>query len=65
MRSARRWTALVEWNAQPMRGDGSSLYWGDSRIQANALLRERWLAEIQSDAWLHGSPDLFDPLAGQ
>jgi hypothetical protein len=37
----------------------------DFRIQANALVRERWLAQIRSDAWLHGGPDLFDTLAGQ
>jgi hypothetical protein len=52
----------VEWNAQEMWGAGSTLYWGDSRIQANALIRERWLAEIGTESWLHGGPDLFDTL---
>ena len=52
----------VEWNAQEMWGAGSALYWGDSRIEANALLHERWLAEIRSASWLHGSPNLFEAL---
>lgn len=52
----------VEWNAQQMWGDGSSLFWGDSRIEANSLIHDRWLTEIRSDAWLHGGPDLFDTL---
>jgi hypothetical protein len=52
----------VEWNAQEMWGAGSALYWGDSRVEANALIRERWLAETGTDSWLHGGPQLFDAL---
>ena len=54
----------VEWNAQEMWGGGSSRYWGDSRIEANALVRERWLAQIRDGSWLHGGPGLFDTLTG-
>jgi len=45
-----------------MWGAVSTLYWRDSRIQANALIRERWLAEIDTESWLHGGPDLLDTL---
>ena len=37
-------------------------YWGDSRVQANSLIQERWLAEISQDKWLHVSPTLFNQL---
>ena len=37
-------------------------YWADSRVQANDLIKERWLAELDQDSWLMGAPDLFDSL---
>jgi hypothetical protein len=50
----------VEWDAQPMwQGQG----WGDSRVQANPVILERWLTEIQTDRWLSASPELFDLLS--
>ena len=37
-------------------------YWGDSRVQVNEVIKERWLAEIGSDFWLHASQKLFEIL---
>ncbi|MGD9050167.1 MAG: hypothetical protein PVF77_19090 [Anaerolineae bacterium] len=37
-------------------------YWGDSRVQANDEIKQRWLGEIEQDFWLQGSPDLFQVL---
>jgi hypothetical protein len=37
-------------------------YWGDSRIQANGEIKERWLAEIESDFWLNAGENLFQKL---
>lgn len=46
----------ANWDVQPMWGppykDG---YWGDSRIEANALIRKKWLAEIRKPVWIHES----------
>jgi hypothetical protein len=39
--------------------DGSNGYWGDSRTQANAHIKERWLNEIDTAFWLHGSEQPF------
>ena len=52
----------AEWNAQQMWGSGANGYWGDSRVEANALVQGRWLAEIRKELWLHGGPDLFSLL---
>ena len=41
----------VDWNSQPMWEPGNQGYWGDSRLQANDLVKSRWLAEIESDFW--------------
>jgi hypothetical protein len=50
----------VAWNEQPMWQPGAGNgYWGDSRIQANEVIKERWLEEISVDFWAHGSPELF------
>jgi hypothetical protein len=48
------------WNDQPMwQPGGSNGYRGDSRVQANGYLKERWLNEIDTAFWLHGSDQLF------
>ncbi len=53
----------ADWNSQPMWApDGGNGYWGDARVQANPKIQEKWLAEINTDFWLHGVPDLFDTL---
>lgn len=53
----------ADWDSQPMWAKPyRNGYWGDSRVQANDEIRQRWLAEIESDFWLNASPDLFDIL---
>ena len=53
----------VDWHSQAMWGpDGGNGYWGDSRVQVNDTIRERWLAEIGTPFWLHGTPGLFETL---
>lgn len=53
----------ADWNEQPMwKPGGSNGYRGDSRVQANAYLKERWLNEIDTAFWLHGSDQLFASL---
>jgi beta-glucanase (GH16 family) len=37
-------------------------HWGDSRVQANAEIKAKWLDEIGGESWLHGSPELFGQL---
>lgn len=52
------------WDEQPMWGKPyASGYWGDSRIQANPSIQQRWLAVINGPQWLHGGPSLFATLA--
>ena len=46
----------VDWDAQSMWANQG---WGDTRVQVNDVVLERWLAEIKTDAWLHSSDDLF------
>ncbi len=49
----------ANWNAQPMWiGQG----WGDTRVQNNATIKTKWLAEISSSFWLNASPTLFQTL---
>ena len=53
----------VDWHSQAMWGPGGGNgYWGDSRVQVNDTIRARWLAEIGTPFWLHGTPDLFEKL---
>lgn len=53
----------ADWHSQAMWGpSGGSGYWGDSRVQVNPVIRERWLNEVNTSFWLHGSPDLFEQL---
>ena len=53
----------ADWHSQAMWGPGGGNgYWGDSRVQVNDTIRERWLAEIGTAFWLHGTPDLFKTL---
>ena len=53
----------ADWHSQAMWGpDGGNGYWGDTRVQVNATIRERWLAEIGTTFWLHGASNLFETL---
>jgi hypothetical protein len=49
----------VDWNSQPMWEPGEQGYWGDSHVQVNELILDRWFAKIDSEFWLHGSSDLL------
>lgn len=53
----------THWDAQPMWGSPySNGYWGDSRVQANATLRQRWLTELDREIWIFGGESLFADL---
>ena len=49
----------ANWDAQSMwAGNYESGYWGDSRVQENPYVLEKWLDEISSDVWIHSSAEL-------
>ncbi|MCP3995877.1 MAG: hypothetical protein GY722_12560 [bacterium] len=53
----------ADWDAQLMwRVSAGNGYWGDSRVQANEVILDRWLNEIGQPFWLHGSSDLSELL---
>lgn len=54
------WDSQAKW--APPYNEG---YWGDTRVQMNAEIRDKWNEEITSDFWIHGSEDLFDLLEGE
>ena len=56
----------AHWDAQSMWGPPyGNAYWGDSRVQVNPLLAERWLAEVTGPAWLHDASQLGLPHASR
>ncbi len=56
----------TDWDNQAMWGSPyRNGYWGDSRVQANDLILDRWQTQLSEEAWLHGSPDLFSTLNRQ
>lgn len=49
----------VNWDEQSMwRGQN----WGDTRVQANPVVQERWIIELSHETWLPASPMLFQQL---
>lgn len=42
----------VRWQDQPMWKKDQ---WGDSRVQANPFIKEKWIAEMKKDQWIHTS----------
>ncbi len=45
-----------DWEALPMwKGQG----WRDSRVEANPVIKKRWLKEVQNEKYLKSSPELF------
>jgi len=55
----------ADWDSQPKWGSPyNEGYWGDSRVETNAGIRQKWLNEINTSFWLHGSDQLFNILAG-
>lgn len=48
-----------DWEALPMwKGQG----WKDSRVEANPIIKERWLEEVQKEEYLKSSPELYSLL---
>lgn len=54
------WDAQAKWGSPYNEG-----YWGDSRVEANADIRAKWLAEISKTSWIPGSSTLFTQLTGK
>ena len=53
----------VNWDSQPMWGPPHRQgYWGDSRVEANDFIKEKWMGEIAGESWLKASPSLFHGL---
>ena len=49
----------LNWETIPMfKGQG----WGDSRVQANEIVKNRWINEIRKEKFLNASPGLFKSL---
>jgi len=45
-----------DWEALPMwKGQG----WRDSRVEANPIIKKRWLEEVQKEKYLKSSPELY------
>lgn len=53
------WDSQAKWGSPYNEG-----YWGDSRIEANTEIKNKWLTEINSAFWIHGSNNLFAQLSG-
>lgn len=52
------WGSQRMWKCPPCR----SGYWGDSRVQANAIIKNNWINTITTADWLNASPTLFGTL---
>jgi len=53
----------VNWNSQLMWGPPyRNGYWGDSRVEVNPVIKEKWIEKISSASLLNASPDLFQKL---
>ena len=51
------WNSQSQWSPPYSQG-----YWGDTRVQENATIKQNWITEINSAFWLHGSSGLFSQL---
>lgn len=53
----------ADWDSQRMWGTPyRSGYWGDSRVQANPIIKANWTNTINAGGWLNASPTLFSTL---
>ncbi len=54
----------ADWNSQSMwMAPYANGYWGDSRLQENPHISERWRQQLADDSiWLHGSDDFASQL---
>lgn len=50
------------WDDQPRWRSGNDGYWGRSEVQAQTLIQENWLREIQATQFQHGGTDLLNIL---
>jgi hypothetical protein len=50
----------ANWNSQPMWASGDSGYWGDSRVEANAAVKNFWIQK--TTPYLKASANLFSAL---
>ncbi len=49
----------ANWDAQSMWvGQG----WGDSRVEADPFIKEKWEVEIEKEPWIHGTDELLEQL---
>lgn len=47
-------------DTQPLRNKPyPNGYWGDSSVQVNELIKQRWIEEIRGDFWSPARPNLF------
>lgn len=57
------WNSQFKWSFNEEVQDYVEGYWGDTRVEANAVIKEKWLAETNnSDFWLLGSANINDML---
>ncbi|MBN1799745.1 MAG: hypothetical protein JW822_14305 [Spirochaetales bacterium] len=56
----------AHWDEQGMWGGPiyTNGYWGDSRIEANDLIKKLWLNQISREIWQHGSTTGFTEYSG-
>lgn len=53
----------AHWDASPVWGPPYNKgYWGDSRLEVNGEILQRWRAQVAGPLWLKGTPDLFEQL---
>lgn len=48
----------ARWWTQPMWNPS----WGDTRVEVNNYIKQKWVQEMQDPLWLQSSPDLFSTL---
>ncbi len=56
----------ADWQSQPQWKfpDANNGFWGDTRIEVNEYISQKWNEEIRTDFWLHGSADMLSKLNG-
>ncbi|OJJ20261.1 hypothetical protein BKI52_17495 [marine bacterium AO1-C] len=53
----------ADWDAQPKwQSPYPEGYWGDTRVETNAVIRDRWLTEVNTSFWLQGSTNISDEI---
>lgn len=53
----------ANWDAEPMWGPPyKNGYWGDTRVEANPVIKAKWIDTISQSKWMLSSPTLFSDL---